>query len=164
MASKNRVVIQKYSKTKATPEDVIEIKKQNREKLDWILEQPIEWLIERAKEEYGSNWMCIFAGEEHYLHEVKYKNLYKMKKSGDIHPNKTNRQRKIQKIDPKTNEILHTYENAKECQEQEQLSNHQISTVLSVCTKKLPHYKGLLWKFEDEEEYFNQLKNYDIHE
>lgn len=162
MSTRNRVVVGKYSKSKATPEDVIEIKRQNREKLDWILEQPIEWLIERAKEEYGSNWMCIFAGEEHYLHEVKYRNNYKLKKGGDIHPTKTNRQRKIQKIDSKTNELVHTYENAKECQEQEGLSSHQISTVLSVCTKKMTHYKGHIWKFEDEEEYFNQLKNYEI--
>jgi hypothetical protein len=162
MSRRNRVVVSKYVKSITTPEDVIEIKKQNKEKLDWILKQPIEWLIERAKEEYGSNWMCIFAGEKHFLHDVKYKNNYNLKKDGLLHPMKANRSRKIQKIDSKTNELVCTYENAKECQELEGLSNHQISTVLSVCTKKMTHYKGHLWKFEDEEEYFNQLKNYEI--
>ncbi len=162
MSRRNRVVVSKYVKSTTTPEDVIEIKKQNKEKLDWILKQPIEWLIERAKEEYGSNWMCIFAGEKHFLHDVKYKNNYNLKKDGLLHPMKANRSRKIQKIDSKTNELVCTYENAKECQELEGLSNHQISTVLSVCTKKMTHYKGHVWKFEDEEEYFNQLKNYEI--
>lgn len=159
---KNRVVTRNYNIVKATTDDIIEIKKQNKEKLDWILQQPIEWLIERAKDEYGSNWMCIFAGEKHFLHDVKYKNNYNLKKSGEIHPMKTNRSRKIQKIDSKTNELLYTYENAQDCQTQEELTNHQISTVLSVCTKKMTHYKGHIWKFEDEEEYFNQLKNYQI--
>jgi len=161
MPRRNRIVTRNYDVARATPEDVIEIKKANREKLDWILQQPLEWLIERARAEYGSNWMCIFAGEEHYLHEVRHQVKYQNKRGGLQHPMKANRSRKIQKIDYKTNELVETYENAQDCQDKQGLSKSQISTVLSVCTKKMLQYKGYIYKFEDEEEYLNQLKNYD---
>jgi hypothetical protein len=146
---RKRVVARKYEKKiKVTPEMVEEIKKQNKEKLDWILEQGPEYIIELAKKEYGDSWMIIFSGENHYMH---YERLAENRKN----PNKKyrerrgNRDRPIRKMDNLGLKVLDTYENSEDLMEREQFSITQLSTVLSVCTGKLEIYKGFIWQFDD---------------
>lgn len=146
---RQRVVARKYEKKiKVTPEMVEEIKKQNKEKLDWILEQGPEYIIELAKKEYGESWMIIFSGENHYMH---YERLVENRNN----PNKKYRQRRgnrdrpIRKMDNLGLKVLDTYENSEDLMEREQFSITQLSTVLSVCTGKLEIYKGFIWQFDD---------------
>ena len=148
-------------KEKVTAEELIEIKRNNKEKLDWILEQGEDYLIERAKDLYGASWMCIFAGENHYLHKIRMQNNAKNLRDSNYIPAKGNRMRRIQKLDMKTLEVLHTYQNAEDARRGEELSDVQIGSLLACCTKRYPHYKGFKWKFEDEEQILNQLKQID---
>lgn len=146
---RKRVVTRKYQKkVKVTPKMVEEIKQKNREKLDWIIEQGPEYIVELAKKEYGENWMIIFSGENHYLH---YDRLTENRKN----PNKKYRQRRgnrdrpIRKMDNLGLKVLDTYENSEDLMEREEFSKTQLSTVLSVCTGKLEIYKGFIWQFDD---------------
>jgi hypothetical protein len=145
-----RVVVKKYDKNKVSREELSEIRKQNREKLDWVLEQGPEYMIEKAKEVYGENWMAVFAGEKHYLHYERYINNRRTLNDGSRPPKKGNRQKQIQKIDYQTNELICVYDNAEAARVGENLSDKQISTLLSVCTGKYEHYKGYKWVFVEE--------------
>jgi hypothetical protein len=148
MVKRERVVTRKYDKGVVTPEMVEEIKKQNKEKLDWILEQGPEYIIELAKKEYGDGWMVIFSGENHYLH---YDRLLENRKN----PNKKykqrrgNRDRPVRKVDRFNKKVLETYSCAEDLMEKEQFTLTQLSTALSVCTGKLDLYRGFIWQFDD---------------
>jgi hypothetical protein len=148
---RQRVTVKKYNKEiVTTKEELEEIRKQNKEKLDWILDQGIDYIILKAKEVYGDNWMSIFAGEKHYLHKERLDNNRLHLRSGGKNPKKGNRLRRIHQIDFKTNEIIHIYQNAEDARIGMDLSDKQISSLLAVCTGRYEHYKGFKWKFEDD--------------
>lgn len=145
---RKRIVTRKYQKKITTQEEVIEIKKQNREKLDWIIEQGPEYIIELAKKEYGDNWMTIFAGENTYLHYERLQ-LNRNNPNKKYRQRRGNRDRPIRKMDSNGTKVLDTYLDSEDLMEKEEFSVTQLSTVLSVCTGKLEIYKGFIWQFDD---------------
>ena len=146
---RKRVVARKYQKkVKVTSEMLEEIKKQNKEKLDWIIEQGPEYIVELAKKEYGENWMVIFSGENHYLHSDRLQ-FNRNNPNKKYRQRRGNRDRPIRKMDFNTKKVLETYENSEDLMEREQFSVTQLSTTLSVCTGKLEQYRGFLWQFDD---------------
>jgi hypothetical protein len=145
---RKRIVTRKYQKKITTQEEVIEIKKQNREKLDWIIEQGPEYIIELAKKEYGDNWMTIFAGENTYLHYERLQ-LNRNNPNKKYRQRRGNRDRPIRKMDSNGKKVLDTYVDSEDLMEREEFSITQLSTVLSVCTGKLEIYKGFIWQFDD---------------
>ena len=45
--------------------NLAEIRKQNSEKLEFLLSNPDE-INKLAKEQYGKNWKVVYAGQRHY--------------------------------------------------------------------------------------------------
>ena len=130
-----------------TPAEVDEIKRVNREKLDYILSQGPDYMIELAIKYYGENWMTVFGGEESYLHNERTKhNLTK----GSLRSVDGNRSRPVLKLDKNTEEILQSYDTVYQCVEEEGFSPTQMSTLISTLTGRYPQYKGYKWKFADE--------------
>ena len=50
--------------------DLNEIRKQNADKLEFLLSHPEE-INKLAKEQYGERWKVVYAGEHHYYNSQK---------------------------------------------------------------------------------------------
>ena len=127
-----------------------QIRKQNKERLDYILSQGEEYLIQLAIKYYGESWMCIFNGEKSYLHKERLD--HNTKNGGALRGRTTgNRFRRLQKIDLNTNEVLVEYKDVFECIKAEGMKESQIPSVIAVMTGRTETYKGFKWRFCDEE-------------
>lgn len=145
------------AKKRVSPEELQQIRKQNSDKLDYILSQGIEYLIQKSKEQYGDNWMTIFSGEKHPLHEDKRKAKEMAIRSGEYDfAGKGNRHKPILKLDINTGEVLERFQNIGEISEAMGLINSQPSSLLACCTGRYKDYKGFKWAFEE-----NYMKDVD---
>jgi hypothetical protein len=128
--------------------EIEEIKRVNREKLDFIMAQPPEYMISLAIKYYGESWMTCFAGNETYLHteKLKHNNTH-----GSIRKKDGNRTRPILKIDAQTDEVIQSYDTVYECLEKEGFTNSQRSSLMAVLTGRFAKYQGFKWKFADEQ-------------
>jgi hypothetical protein len=134
-----------------TEMEIEEIRKQNRERLDYILSQGEEYLIRLAIKYYGESWMCIFNGERSYLHKERID--HNIKNGGALRGRTTgNRVRPLQKIDLKTNEVLVEYKDVFDCIKGEGMQESQIPSVIAVMTGRTESYKGFKWRFCDEQQ------------
>lgn len=130
-----------------TEEDVIQIKKDNREKLDYIFSQGPEYMIELAIKYYGENWMTVFGGEETYLHTERNRHNVK---HGGLRSKDGNRSRPIVKLDMNTEEVIQSYDTVYQCVEEEGLTHTQMTTLIATLTGRYESYKGYKWRFADE--------------
>ena len=130
-----------------TPAEVDEIKRVNREKLDYIMAQGPDYMIELAIKYYGENWMTVFGGEESYLHTERTR--HNMKK-GALRSTDGNRSRPVLKLDKDTEEIVQSYDTVYQCVEEEGFTHTQMTTLIATLTGRYEQYKGFLWRFADE--------------
>ena len=131
-----------------TEEEIKEIKRINRERLDYIISQGPEYQIELAVKYYGDNWMTVFGGEQTYLHaeRVKYNQTHTPLARGRL------RERPIQQLDLLTGDVLETYENSWEVKEKMNWTQPQMQTMLACLTGRYDKYMGYKWKFADADE------------
>lgn len=132
-----------------TEEDVIQIKKDNREKLDYILSQGPDYMIELAIRYYGENWMTVFGGEETYLHTERVRHNTK---KGALRAKDGNRSRPVLKLDKDTEEIVQSYDTVYQCVEEEGFTHTQMTTLIATLTGRYENYKGYKWRFADEKQ------------
>ena len=139
----------KYNTTpKVTPPaEVDEIKRVNREKLDYIMAQGPDYIITLAIKYYGENWMTVFGGEKSYLHNERAKHH---QKKGGVRGVKGNRERPVLKLDIDTEEIVQSYDTVYQCAEEEGFTHTQMTTLIATLTGRYNQYKGYKWKFADE--------------
>lgn len=142
----------KRGKYKTTPKvttqaEVDEIKRVNKEKLDYIFSQGPEYMIELAIKYYGENWMTVFGGEESYLHNERIKHNLK---KGALRSVDGNRSRPVLKLDIDSDEILQSYDTVYQCVEEEGFTHTQMTTLIATLTGRYEQYKGYKWKFADE--------------
>ena len=133
-------------KTKLTEEQVAEIQKVNKEKLDYILSQGPEYIIDLAIKYYGEGWMQVFEGEEHYLRTERSR--YNSK-HGALIGSKTNRERRIHQINAETDEIIETWENVDAAGDAMDLGKTQRQTLVGVLRGRAQTYLGYKWQFAD---------------
>lgn len=130
-------------KEKVTKEEVLEIKEQNKKKLDELFSNP-NWRYELGKKHFGeARWQKVFFGEEHpeYWDWKKDPNREKM---ADTH-------RPISEWDKEGN-LIDTYENVGEALEKYGWESTKGVNVLDSArdmNRKLAY--GRIWKFEDLE-------------
>ena len=133
----------------ATQAKVDEIKRINREKLDYIFSQGPEYMIELAIKYYGENWMTVWGGEESYLHTERTKhNLTK----GALRAKDGNRSRPVLKLDIDTEEVVQSYDTVYQCAEEEGFTHTQMTTLIATLTGRYENYKGYKWRFADAKE------------
>jgi len=133
-------------KTKVTPEDIEEIKRTNKERLDEILSKGPEYIIDLAIKHYGEGWMQVFEGEEHYL---KTERSRYNAKHGAVIGSKTNRERRINQINAETDEIIQTWENVDAAGDALGLGKTQRQTLVGVLRGRARTYLGYKWEFAD---------------
>jgi hypothetical protein len=131
---------------KITEEELEEIKRVNREKLDEILGKGPEYIIELAIKYYGESWMTVFSGEETYLHYERTKHNQRF---GSVRTVKGNRERPIHKLDINTKEIIKSYDTVLEAAEEMGFNKVQTQSLIGALTGRYEHYMGYSWKFAD---------------
>ena len=132
---------------KITEEQIEEIKRINREKLDYILSQGPEYVIELAIKYYGEGWMQVFEGEEHYLQTERMR--YNAK-NGALVGAKTNRNRRVNQINKTTKEVIREWENVNVITSELGLKKTQEQTLIGVLRGRMDSYMGYEWRFADE--------------
>jgi hypothetical protein len=143
-----KVTKRKYEKAlkEITEEELEEIRRVNREKLDEIYSKGPEYMITLAIKYYGDNWMACFAGEETYLSNERVKHRDKF---GSVKTAKGNRGRPLNKLDLNSGEFIRRYENVYECVDEEGYSDNQMNTLMAAASGRYPSYKGWKWEFAD---------------
>ena len=140
-------------KTKVTDEEVAEIKRINKEKLDEIQSKGLDYIIELAKEHYGRNWMAVFSGENIFLHAEVRKEREQLRAEGKYkYSHGVYRKRPIEKLDKDTDEVLDTYANVEAIKNEYGWTDGQIASVIACCTGRYDAYKGFKWKFVTDDE------------
>lgn len=138
-------------KVEITPELLEEIKAENRRKLDELMEGGADLIAKLAKEQYGRNWMAVFAGENHPIHRDEKERRAGLRAAGNYkYSHNGYRDRRITKLDMDDNEIA-TYENVYEAVEAAGLKERQLQEIIACCTGRYKSYKNFKWKFTDEE-------------
>ena len=132
---------------KITKEQIEEIKRTNREKLDYILAQGPEYIITLAIKYYGEGWMQVFEGEDHYLQTERQR--YNSK-NGALVGAKTNRNRRVNQINRTTKEVIREWENVNVISSELKFTKTQEQTLIGVLRGRMDSYMGYEWKFADE--------------
>jgi len=129
-----------------TAEQLEEIRRVNREKLDYIFSKGPDYMIELAIKYYGESWMTVFGGEETYLHNERIKhNTTK----GSVRGAGGNRLRPVHKMDVETDEIIQTYDTVLECAEDMGFNKTQTQSLIAALTGRYEYYQGFKWRFAD---------------
>lgn len=133
-----------------TWEEYLEIKKENKRKLDEILATP-NYQEVYGKKWYGDNWISTLYGNHPARWEKSKENqqrAYKKLKGEYVEPRKTKIQLPILQYEKNGEVLVKRWESLEEWMEVEQTTKAQALTILKAVQSHEGFSYGYFWKFE----------------